>query len=265
MRARRLAAYSIVVLLHPVIAAGQAGRQFYEDRCAMCHSIGGEPAAGPDLKDIASRRDREWLLRFILDPESAAKTDRDAAALVKQFDNAMPATEGASRAELEAVLDYIAAQSAAGAAAPPAAITGDPAVGRELYAGRRGLANGAPACTACHRLDDIGGGALGPDLTGVHRRLGGARGLAAWMGNPPTPVMRAVYRTAPLTTEEAHALAALLADAPARPPAPRRMPAVLGAGAGGAALGLIVFAVAWSRRFRGVRRPMLARAAGGHQ
>ena len=51
----------------------EAGKQVFlnkqEVSCTRCHSIGGDaPLAGPDLKGIASRQSREYLLESILQP-----------------------------------------------------------------------------------------------------------------------------------------------------------------------------------------------------
>ena len=256
--------------------AAQEPAKFFDDNCAMCHAIGGPPGGAPDLKDVTKRRDRAWLVRFILNPEETAKADAAAAALIKQYDgNVMPITDGATPATVEAVLRYLEAASgvepqpgvAASARAPGVA---DVALGRELFAGRRMLAHRAPSCVSCHRVDAIGGlggGALGPDLTRVHERLGGARGLTTWLGNPPTRVMKAVFRSRPLADDEQFAIAAMLADGGAAGPGGAlrtRLFAGFGAIAAAAALGLI--AAVWSRRMTAVRRPLVEAARHrGHE
>jgi nitric oxide reductase subunit C len=46
------------------------GKQIYsEKRCALCHMIqakGGK--SGPDLSDVGTKRDAEWLERFLITP-----------------------------------------------------------------------------------------------------------------------------------------------------------------------------------------------------
>jgi cytochrome c2 len=266
---------AFVVLLAAGPGFAEDAKAFFDDNCAMCHSIGGEPSAGPDLRDITTRREREWLVRFIHDPREAAEHDPEAAVLVRQYDDAMPATEGASRELIHALLRYIEAKSAtanAGPAVPPAGPplgAGDIALGRELYEGRQRLANGAPSCVSCHRLahaTGVAGGRLGPDLTGVDQRLGGTRGVSTWMRNPPTPVMRAVYRHARPSEQEAQALGAFLgapvAAAKGTAP-PYSWGAFLMTGATGFFVSLVVMGAAWSGRLRAVRRPLVA--AGGAQ
>jgi mono/diheme cytochrome c family protein len=264
----------LFLLVGPSPVFAQDAAAFFDDNCAMCHGIGGDEASGPDLKDITRRRDRQWLVRFIDDPRRAAQHDGEAAALVKQFDDGMPPTEGASPELIEALLRYIEEKSATSVTAasttePLAAgrevTAADLARGRELYEGRRPLTNGAPGCIACHQLGSIGGlggGALGPDLTGVHQKLGGARGLTSWLRNPPTPVMRAVYRKAALDEQETHALVSFLGDREAAdaPPKPSNRPLLVAAGVIGSVLAFALMGTVWSGRFRAVRRPLVAQA-----
>jgi mono/diheme cytochrome c family protein len=257
------------LLLVAANASGQDAAKFFDDNCAMCHAIGGPPGGAPDLKDVTKRRDHRWLIRFILNPEETAKTDHDAAALVKQFDGmVMPTTDGATQPMAESLLEYIDAASGAPAQTPPTTTTpartataNDIAAGRDLYEGRRGLAHRGPSCVSCHRLESIGGlggGTLGPDLTRVDQRLGGTRGLTAWLGNPRTRVMRAVFRNQPLAENETLSLAAMLGDTSSREPAARsRTSAFVATGAVGALVTLALMAVLWSRRLRAVRRPLV--------
>jgi cytochrome c2 len=240
---------------------------FYDEHCAACHSIGGGSQAGPDLKDITRQRDRDWLVRFLVDPEGlVARGDPTAAALVRQWDGAvMPATPGLTPELAAALLAYIDRQSG-GAAAPQErdVAAADAVRGRDLFTGALTLERGGPPCLACHDVASaapLRGGTLAPDLNATYRRLGGQRGTAGWLQAPPTPMMRALYRDAPLNDDERHQLAALLAGADgAAPPARLRgASAIAIAAVEGAALCLILAGFAWRKRFRAVRRPLLAR------
>jgi mono/diheme cytochrome c family protein len=262
-----------VVVLCAARAAAQEPAQFFADNCAACHAIGGPPGAAPDLKDVSKRREHAWLVQFIRDPEAFARTDAAAAALVKQYDGlVMPPTAGATPALVDALLRYIDGGSAPASAAPAAvrsATAADVAAGRDWYEGRRALSHRGPACVSCHRLESIGGlggGALGPDLTRAHSRLGGTAGTAKWLSNPPTRVMRAVFRERPLTDEEAFALVALLADESDRPAAAgARTPSLfVVSGVAAALMATASMAAVWSRRLRSVRRRMVAGARKDH-
>ena len=47
------------VTLHAQDAAG-----FFKQNCTSCHTIGGGRLTGPDLKDVTTRRDRQWFVQF---------------------------------------------------------------------------------------------------------------------------------------------------------------------------------------------------------
>jgi mono/diheme cytochrome c family protein len=262
-----------LLLVAAVRAGAQEPAKFFEDNCSPCHAIGGPPGGAPDLKDVSKRRDHAWLVRFILNAEAVARKDATAAALVKRYDGTiMPPTEGATPEFIDALLRYIdrGSTGAVPTAVSERAVTAaDVAAGRAWYDGRRPLERRGPACVSCHQIESIGrfgGGTLGPDLTQVHRRLGGAGGVTKWLNNPPTRVMRAVFRNQPLTDEEAFAIGALLADESARHAgtAPRAPTAVFAAsGAAAALLGLAAMGLLWSRRLRSVRRPMVDAARKG--
>lgn len=266
-----LVSIAFICVLPSARAAAQDPAKFFDDNCAMCHVIGGQPEGAPDLKGVTTRRDHSWLVRLIVDPEHVAQTDPQATALVKQWDNnVMPKIDGVTPELAEALLRYIDARSgapapaAAAAPAPPPLPTGDPVAGRDLYAGRRRLVNGGPACMSCHQLADtggFGGGTLGPDLTKATQRLGGVRGLSAWLGNPPTKVMKTVFRQTPLNPTETAAIVALIDRSSAAAPvaaAPSRR--FFAAGVAGFVALLALVGLAGARRFRAVRQPLVARA-----
>jgi mono/diheme cytochrome c family protein len=256
--------------LPPPAASAQDVAAFYEENCAACHTIGGGAQAGPDLKGVTARRDRAWLIRFLVDTGAFASDP----AVVKMIEAAggleMPPTPGMTPALAEEILRLIERQSGEPAAevAPtePLPTPADAARGRGLFLGTSRLSNAGPACVACHDARSLAprGGRLGPDLAAAHQRLGGARGLTSWLGGMPTPMMRALYREAPLTEDEGRALAAFLASVDAREASPAA--GLAGFVWGGALAALAVVAIigfVWSDRFRAVRRPMLDRPPAG--
>jgi mono/diheme cytochrome c family protein len=266
-------AAAVAVLLAGSPAGAQDVAAFFEENCAACHTIGEEGSL--DLARVTERKDRAWLVRFMLDPDKVIRSgDPYAAALVKAADGAiMPEAEGLTPDLAAAILDYIESGGSAASPGDPNATAAPPTdqaptaaqveAGRKFYSGAQRLEDGGPSCISCHQLASLsalGGGAFGPDLTAVHTRLRGRRGLEAWLTNPPTPVMKAVYRNAPLEPHERVALAALFADTASRhPDAPARSNTSMfvSLGAGGAVLALVAMALVWSRRFDAVRRPMV--------
>ena len=198
----------------------EEGRQLFEQKCVGCHTIGQGDRVGPDLKGISQRRDRDWLIQWIQAPDQMlARRDPIAMELINKYKTPMP-NLGLTRDQVLAVISYIDAVTA-GTASAPAATTiqlpaGDPIQGKNLFTGVKRFQNGGPACLACHSVAGIGalgGGLLGPDLTGVIDRYGGPQAVAAFVGSPATPVMSSVWREKTLTPQELADVVAFLQQA----------------------------------------------------
>jgi len=198
----------------PVFQGGTDGAALFQAKCTGCHSIGGGRLVGPDLKDVAQRRTAAWLKSFIADPPAMIATDATAQALQKEYGVTMPAL-GLTPADIDALVAYLSnpGNVAAGGAAAPA--VGDPAAGRGIYRGDKALANGGPACIACHSVSGasaLNGGGLGPDLTHVAGRMGTA-GLTSSLNAIAFPTMLGPFGARPLTPQEVADLVAFLEQA----------------------------------------------------
>jgi protein SCO1 len=79
--------------------------------CAGCHSIGRGDRVGPDLAGVAERRQTEWLMRFIANPDSLRRQkDPIALALMHKYPTVRMPAMGISEAEALELLAYIQAQ-----------------------------------------------------------------------------------------------------------------------------------------------------------
>jgi hypothetical protein len=240
----------------------------------MCHTIGGGPLAGPDLAGMSERRERSWLVRFIVDPQAVIDSgDPVAQEMVDEYKGmVMPALPGMTPERAAAMIDHVAEQSGGAAVEPPeipeakepeAAFTqADVDAGHRLFRGDVAFENGGTACLACHDLGGLswlGGGALGPELTRIYDQLGGRQGLTAWLSAPPTPTMNSLYRTRPLTEDEVRAFTAFFADRAAQeaPADSADRTQFLLLGLAGTGLLLLLFDRLWRKRFRGVRRRLV--------
>ncbi|MBI4495206.1 MAG: c-type cytochrome [Chloroflexi bacterium] len=140
------------------------------------------------------------------------------------------------------------------------AAVGDPVQGKEYFSGIVPLANGGPPCMTCHSiagLGALGGGAVGPDLTGAYAKYGGEVALGALLENIGFPTMRPVFSTHPLTPAERAALIAFLKDAPLQARSGDALLLLAGLGLLGGLAIAGLFHVVWRKRLAGVRKPML--------
>ena len=105
----------------PSAAAAKLG---FESKCLACHSVGQGKKLGPDMVGVTKRRTDAWLTQWLKSPDKMLKTDPDAQAMLKEYNNLPMPNQGLSDTEISQYLAYfhwIDAQPAAGPAAPAAA------------------------------------------------------------------------------------------------------------------------------------------------
>jgi cytochrome c2 len=251
-----------------------AGQQLFQEKCVVCHTVGKGALVGPDLKGVTERHPREWLEQWIAAPDAMiAKKDPVAISLLHQFHDVPMPNQGLKTSDVNAILAYLATAAAqpsapATEAASAPAVQGNPEVGKELFTGVVRFQNGGPPCMACHSAGGIGalgGGQLGPDLTAVASRYGGAAGLDAFVAGSPTPTMRAVWSQHPLTPQERASVVVFLGQAGVSQRPAQAIWQLAGLAGLGVVILLAVAAWNWRKRLRfGVRRPMMAKPTTGH-
>lgn len=261
--------------------SSEKGTALYQNICSACHTIGGGKKIGPDLKGVTSRQDPNWLVRWIQEPDKVlAEGDSHATQLMQKHDNFPMPNYAISEAQAKDILAHIAAQS--GNSDPfatktaikpweerPKPISGgeipDPAIGKELFLGRKSLENGAPACITCHKnteIGSLGGGTLGPDLTKVHSRYGGDIGLKSVLQTTPFVTMQGVFLKQPLSEPEAVHLNAYFASTDSIEEQPVNLWfIIIGIGIGflGFVVCYILIHLIWKERLTGVRIPLVGR------
>src|SRR4051812_4405060 len=103
------------------------GQYLFGNHCAACHTIGRGDHLGPDLAGVTSRRDHDWLMKFINAPDKVrAAGDPIAVALHAKFEQVLMPRLDLGTEDVTMLIDYIDRQSravreAAGTAGKPMA------------------------------------------------------------------------------------------------------------------------------------------------
>lgn len=267
---------ALIAIGCPAVGWTQDTPDFFREKCKSCHTIGGGRLAGPDLKDVTQRQDRDWLIGFMMNPQSYIdRGDSHAIKLFEDYRSVMPSISGMTQERCEKLLDLIAAESKLeesqfkGVQLSNKPFTdADRALGRAIFLGKTRLKNGGAACISCHSMHDtplLGGGALATDrqvadLTNVFERLQGRKVLSNWLAAPATETMQPIFKDRAMNGEEIHALVAYFeasaGSSPAQPDSSRV--AFLLMGLLGAAALIFGFDAIWKRRFHSVRQPLVA-------
>jgi len=231
-----------------VAPAASAALELFKQNCVQCHGLNGrgEPARNtlpviPNFTDKAWQQDKSdaQLVISILEGKGRLMpawtgriTDKQGAEIVthviRSFGPARPSQVKMPKGDFENQFDKLRRQQSdlqqefwAGFVTPAIEtkssvgtklLASDADRGRELFTGGKPLANGGPACILCHTVHGSGraGGKLGPDLTRVYDRVGGANALVNHLWKSATPTMIAVYQQHALQEEEASSLVAYL-------------------------------------------------------
>lgn len=278
MQNKLLLMSALLLLLLPAPALAQSpeeGQSLFQKNCAACHTVGGGTLVGPDLQGVTGLRERDWLLRWIMEPDAMlSEGDPIATELLAEFNDVPMPNVGLSEDETAAIFAYLenpdaAASGGSSAASAPVAAAAKPLPpgnagrGRALFVGQTSLTNGGPACGSCHSAGNIGvmgGGTLGPDLTRAAMNYG-SDGLAATLQSLPFPTMQGVFKEHPLVQQDAADLHAFLVeeDKTAAPQKDNGMFLILGLA--GSLVLLVVGQFTWrNRQSSGIRKTLVRQA-----
>jgi protein SCO1/2 len=84
----------------------------FESRCSACHTVGGGDSVGPDLANVTARRDRAWLVNYILEPDRMlSQHDPIAMTLFGRYKSVRMPNLNLTPEDTEKVIKYIQDQS----------------------------------------------------------------------------------------------------------------------------------------------------------
>ena len=263
--------------------AGEDGKAVFGQLCQGCHTIGGGKTTGPDLEGLADRREEAWVKRFILAPDKViAAGDPIAKGLVDEYGVPMP-NLGVTEAQIGPLLAFLGFAASGGTTTEttpaettpttptettptettPTAAVGDAERGENLFTGSDRFEAGGPSCLSCHAVAGVGalgGGRLGPDLTGSFAKYGGAQGLDASLKTIPFPTMLPIFSRKALTAGERADLVAFLATAPDQQRPASAAGKLVGFSSVAACLLVLLAMGIWRHRLDGVRKPLVNRS-----
>lgn len=236
------------------------GKALFQAKCSPCHTIGAGKLVGPDLQGVTALRGHDWIERFISAPDRMfASGDPVANRLLKEYGGVAMPNLGLSHSQVDNLVAYldesVSKKEQVPTTAPMVSAVGDPQRGAALFTGMISFQQGGAPCLACHTVSGVsplGGGSLGPDLTGTYGRLGEA-GLASVLATLPFPTMRPIFQTCPLTQTERGDLAALFRASAGRQ-LDDAMYRITMLAVAGVVLLLFLAGVVWRKRLKSVRQ-----------
>ncbi len=229
---KNFAYIGIAIVLFTVTVVGmssaQSGEEIFSKKCSGCHTIGGGDLAGPDLAGVTQKRDREWLIRVIVEPDKLAEeNDPIMNELIAEYGYQMP-NVGVTREEAELILEFLSQFTVpeetqpeeketpvpSPEVTPEETVSGDPESGRMLFIGEKKFASGGAPCISCHSVKSAGvnGGNLAKDLSDLYSRLG-EKGVYGALKSLQFPVMKDIYQDRKLTDDEIADLVAFFKEA----------------------------------------------------
>jgi protein SCO1 len=88
------------------------GQALFVKTCGACHTVGKGRRVGPDLTGVTTRRTRDWLVSYIMEPEKVrAKRDPVAMSLAAQYPSVRMPNLGLSELDSSDVIAYIDAMT----------------------------------------------------------------------------------------------------------------------------------------------------------
>nr|WP_315149717.1 c-type cytochrome [uncultured Flavobacterium sp.] len=102
------------------------GKELFNANCAACHKLDAK-STGPALRDVASRREKAWLYKWIHNSSDLIKSGDADAVKVFEENNKVPMTPFPQLSEGD--IDNIIAYTSEPKSEAPAATAGTPAVG----------------------------------------------------------------------------------------------------------------------------------------
>lgn len=106
--------FALIILFSAVsLTYAEDGAKNFKTVCASCHTIGKGRLVGPDLKNVHTKYEESWLLKWVSSSQSMVKAgDEKAVAVFKEFGSIpMPDNPQFSENDIKSIIDFIKAES----------------------------------------------------------------------------------------------------------------------------------------------------------
>ena len=96
----------------PEMESKTLGNLMFNNRCSACHTIGYGDHIGPDLRGVTTRRDHDWLKRYIYNPERMrARKDPIALKLSAKYEGVLMPNLELATYDVLGLIEYIEDES----------------------------------------------------------------------------------------------------------------------------------------------------------
>lgn len=194
----------------------QDSEALFKKACASCHTIGGGRLVGPDLQGITSKRENDWLVKFISNSQSLINSgDADAVSIAAEYNNSIMPPATISAGEIYSIISLIESKGGGGPKKKTVdyllkATSENVTEGYYLFTGRKKFKNNGPTCISCHTVNCLGnGGLLAKNLTFSYTTMKG-EGIKALLQSPAFPAMLNAYSENKIEEDEIYNIAAFL-------------------------------------------------------
>jgi len=90
--------------------AAQGETLFQTKGCIGCHTFGEGRLTGPDLQGVVERREYDWIMAMVTNPDSMLRVDATARQLFAEYMTPM-VNMGVTRDEARALYEYLRSRS----------------------------------------------------------------------------------------------------------------------------------------------------------
>jgi len=92
----------------PQMQSRSTGDYIFRTRCTSCHTIGNGDRLGPDLSGVTLRRSKEWLMRWLKEPDKMiSKKDPIALDMMRRYRNLPMPNLGMNDVDAAALFDFL--------------------------------------------------------------------------------------------------------------------------------------------------------------